>query len=175
MAKSDPNALSNAIASTRKELNNQLNNLIDTVLKDLPGKSPQYSGFFASSWQVNTYRPLANEEIRSPWLERKELKDKSSTNKYLPGIVNPRYSRTKRYKFGETIFIGNRADYARYALGSENSQIMPYLENITQVVDFVFRRSMTVPDVRVAATQVLPQGVEGGRTAPALGSRYIKL
>ena len=175
MAKSDPNALSNAIASTRGELNSQLNNLIDTVLEHLPGESPQYSGFFASSWQANTYRPLATEEIQSPWLERKELKDKNSFNKYLPGIVKPRYSRTRRYKFGETIFIGNRAEYARYALGSENSTIMPYLENIGQVVDFVFRRSMTVPDVRVAGTQVLPKGVEGGRTAPALGSRYIKL
>ena len=178
MAKSDPNALSNAIASTRRELNNQLNNLIDTILdekKGLPEASPQYSGFFASSWQVNTYRPLANQEIRSPWSEVKKLKDKSSNNKYLPAIVNPRYSRTKRYKFGETIFIGNRANYARYALGSSNSQIMPYLENITQVVDAVFSGSMLYPNIKVAGTQVLPEGVKGGRTAPASGSRYIKL
>ena len=172
MAKSDPNALSNAIASTRGELNNQLNNLIDTVLDGLPEASPQYSGFFASSWQVNTYRPLATEEIRSPWSERKKQKDK---NRNLPSIVEPRYSRTKRYKFGETIFIGNRAEYARYALGSGNSQIMPYLENITQVVDAVFSGSMLRPDVRVAGTQVLPKGEVGGIDAPALGSRYIKL
>ena len=172
MAKSDPNALSNAIASTRGELNNQLNNLIDTVLDGLPEASPQYSGFFASSWQVNAYSPLATEEIRSPWSERKKQKDK---NRNLPSIVEPRYSRTKRYKFGETIFIGNRAEYARYALGSENSTIMPYLENIGQVVDAVFSGSMLRPDVRIAGTQVLPQGVEGGRTAPTLGSRYIKL
>ena len=175
MAKSDPNALSNAIASTRGELNNQLNNLIDTILdkeKGLPEASPQYSGFFASSWQVNTYRPLATEEIRSPWLERKKQKDK---NRNLPSIIEPRYPRTKRYKFGETIFIGNRAEYARYALGSGNSQIMPYLENITQVIDVVFGSSMTQPDVRVAGSQVLYQGVQAGRTAPALGSKYKKL
>ena len=157
---------------TMRELNNQFNNLIDTVLDGLPGASPQYSGFFASSWQVNTYRPLANEKIRSPWLETKKRKDK---DKSVPAILEPRYSRTKRYKFGETIFIGNRADYARYALGSSNSQIMPYLENITQVVDAVFSGSMLHPNIKVAGTQVLPQGVEGGRTAPALGSRYIKL
>ena len=157
---------------TMRELNNQFNNLIDTVLDGLPGASPQYSGFFASSWQVNTYRPLANEKIRSPWLETKKRKDK---DKSVPAILEPRYSRTKRYKFGETIFIGNRADYARYALGSSNSQIMPYLENITQVVDAVFSGSMLHPNIKVAGTQVLPQGVEGGRTAPALGSRYVKL
>ena len=172
MAKSDPNALSNAIASTRGELNNQLNNLIDTVLDGLPGASPQYSGFFASSWQVNTYRPLANEKIRSPWLETKKRKDK---DKSVPAILEPRYSRTKRYKFGETIFIGNRAEYARYALGSENSTIMPYLENIGQVVDAVFSGSMLRPDVRVAGTQVLYKDTQGGRNAPALGSRYSKL
>ena len=157
---------------TMRELNNQFNNLIDTVLDGLPGASPQYSGFFASSWQVNTYRPLANEKIRSPWLETKKRKDK---DKSVPDIHEPRYSRTKRYKFGETIFIGNRADYARYALGSSNSQIMPYLENITQVVDALFSGSMLHPNIKVAGTQVLSQGVEGGRTAPALGSRYVKL
>ncbi len=157
---------------TMRELNNQFNNLIDTVLDGLPGASPQYSGFFASSWQVNTYRPLANEKIRSPWLETKKRKDK---DKSVPAILEPRYSRTKRYKFGETIFIGNRADYARYALGSSNSQIMPYLENITQVVDAVFSGSMLHPNIKVAGTQVLPKGEIGGTNAPALGSRYIKL
>ena len=157
---------------TMRELNNQFNNLIDTVLDGLPGASPQYSGFFASSWQVNTYRPLANEKIRSPWLETKKRKDK---DKSVPAILEPRYSRTKRYKFGETIFIGNRADYARYALGSSNSQIMTYLENITQVVDAVFSGSMLHPNIKVAGTQVLPKGEIGGTNAPALGSRYIKL
>ena len=157
---------------TKRELNNQFNNLIDTLLEGLPKASPQYSGFFASSWQVNTYRPLANEEIRSPWTEIKKKRDKKI---FVPPKIEARYSRNKRYKFGETVFIGNRAEYARYALGSENSQIMPYLENITQVVDTVFGGSMLRPDVRVAGTQVLPKGEPGGVDASALGSRYKQL
>ena len=172
MAKSDPNALSNAIASTRGELNTQFNNLIGKILADLPSESPQYSGFFASSWQANTYRPLANEEIRSPWLERKKEKGQGRN---LPAIIEPRYSLDKKYKFGQTIFIGNRADYARQALGSPNSSIMTYVENLSQVVEFVFGQSMVQPDVRVAGSQVLYQGVQAGRTAPALGSKYKKL
>ena len=40
MAKSDPNAFTNSIASTRGELNIQLNNLINRVLTDLPSESP---------------------------------------------------------------------------------------------------------------------------------------
>ena len=65
---------------TRRQTNTEFNNLIGTILSELPSQSPQYTGFFASSWQANTYRPLANEAIRSPWLEIKkqnQLKYKS--------------------------------------------------------------------------------------------------
>tara|TARA_A100001011_G_scaffold399599_1_gene509021 strand:+ start:446 stop:964 length:519 start_codon:yes stop_codon:yes gene_type:complete len=172
MAKSDPNAISNFVASTRGELNTQLNNLVGKILTDLPAESPQYSGFFASSWQANTYRPLANEKIRSPWLERKKEKGQGRN---LPAIIEPRYSLDKKYKFGQTIFIGNRADYARQALGSPNSNIVPYLTEIEKVVDFVFGGSMNLPDVRVADSQVLFKGTKGGRNAPALGSKYRRL
>tara|TARA_R100000231_G_scaffold44672_2_gene38721 strand:- start:865 stop:1383 length:519 start_codon:yes stop_codon:yes gene_type:complete len=172
MVKSDPNGITNWLASTRGELNTQLNNLVGKVLADLPAESPQYSGFFASSWQANTYRPLANEEIRSPWLERKKAKGQGQK---LPAIIEPRYPLDKRFTFGDTIFIGNRADYARQALGSPNSSIMPYLSEIEKVVDMVFSPGMTVPDLRVAESQVLFKGTKGGRNAPALGSKYRKL
>ena len=52
---------------------------------------------------------------------------------------------------------------------------MTYVENLRQVVEFVFGQSMVQPDVRVAGSQVLYQGVQAGRTAPALGSKYKKL
>ena len=45
MAKSSPDALSQGIASTKGELNVQFNNLISTILNDLPSESPQYTGF----------------------------------------------------------------------------------------------------------------------------------
>lgn len=170
MAKSDPNALSNAIASTRREYNSQLNNLVNRVLTDLPSESPQYTGFFASSWQANTYRPLSNEERTPPWTQVK--KDRDNGIKTAP-IIEPRYPLSKKFKFGDTIFVGNRAEYARQALGSPNSSIMTYVETIGQVVDFVF--GQTTPDVRIADSQVLYQGVQAGRSAPALGSKYRKL
>ena len=170
MAKSDPNALSNAIASTRREYNSQLNNLVNRVLTDLPSESPQYTGFFASSWQANTYRPLSNEERTAPWTQVK--KDRDNGIKTAP-IIEPRYPLSKKFKFGDTIFVGNRAEYARQALGSPNSSIMTYVETIGQVVDFVF--GQTTPDVRIAGSQVLYQGVQAGRSAPALGSKYRKL
>ena len=40
---------------TKRELNTQFNNLIGIeCLSDLPSESPQYTGFFASSWDANT-------------------------------------------------------------------------------------------------------------------------
>lgn len=157
---------------TKKELNLQLNNLILETLEDLPSQSPQYTGFFASSWQANTYRPLSNEPRTAPWTKVKN--DRDNGIKTEP-IIEPRYPLDREFKFGETVFIGNRAEYARQALGSQNSSIMTYVETINQVVEFVFGQSMVQPDVRVAASQVLYQGVQAGRTAPALGSKYKKL
>ena len=170
MAKSDPNALSNGIASTRREYNSQLNNLVNRVLTDLPSESPQYTGFFASSWQANTYRPLSNEERTPPWTQVKKDRDNGIRT---PPIIEPRYPLSKKFKFGDTIFVGNRAEYARQALGSPNSSIMTYVETIGQVVDFVF--GQTTSDVRIADSQVLYQGVQAGKSAPALGAKYRKL
>ena len=172
MAKSDPNALSSAIASTRREYNSQLNNLVNRILTDLPSESPQYTGFFASSWQANTYRPHSDEERTSPWTQVKKDRDNGIKT---PPIIEPRYPLNKKFKIGDTVFVGNRAEYARQALGSQNSSIMTYVETISQVVEFVFGQSMVQPDVRVAGSQVLYQGVQAGRTAPALGSKYKKL
>ena len=157
---------------TKRELNTQFNNLINRVLTDLPSESPQYTGFFASSWDANTYRPLATEERVAPWTQVK--KDRDNGVKTAP-IIEPRYPLNKKFKFGQTVFIGNRAKYAKQALGSPNSSILTYVETISQVVEFVFGQSMVQPDVRVAGSQVLYQGVQAGRTAPALGSKYKKL
>ena len=157
---------------TKRALNTQFNNLINRVLTDLPSESPQYTGFFASSWDANTYRPLATEERVAPWTQVK--KDRDNGVKTAP-IIEPRYPLNKKFKFGQTVFIGNRAKYAKQALGSPNSSILTYVETISQVVEFVFGGSNIQPDVRVADSQVLYQGVEAGRSAPALGSRYKKL
>ena len=139
MAKSDPNALSNAIASTRGELNNQLNNLIDTVLEHLPGESPQYSGFFASSWQVSKTRmPPDDQPIKNPWKAIEKTKG-------APYIA-PRFKVPTKYKLNQSIFIGNRAEYTERALLSPKSNIGAYIlngsgtfkEGIRQKIDRIF-------------------------------------
>ena len=108
-------------------------------------------------------------------LEMLEIKKQKRQGLKVDAKVEPRYPLDRRFTFGETVFIGNRADYARQALGSPNSSIVPYLAELEKVVDFVFGGSMNQPDVRVAESQVLFKGTEPGRNAPALGSKYKKL
>jgi hypothetical protein len=154
---------------TKKELNLQLNNLILETLEDLPSQSPQYTGFFASSWQANTYRPLSNEPRTAPWTKVKN--DRDNGIKTEPKI-EPRYSLDREFKFGETVFIGNRAEYARQALGSESSKVLTYMETLIQKIDPIFSQK---GDVRIASSQVLYKDAQGGRDAAALGSKYKKL
>ena len=53
MAKSST-AWSDEIKKVRKGYNVDLNRFIKFTLSTLPGQSPQYTGFFAFSWQAKT-------------------------------------------------------------------------------------------------------------------------
>ena len=154
---------------TRAELNQAFNDLVLTLLNDLPSQSPQYTGFFASSWKADRSRPLAVDPLESPWTQVKS--DKQRGMDRTP-IIRPRHTARPRFKFGETAFVGNTANYASYALGSPNSSIVPYFEQLTEIADMVFSRK---PDIRLSTGQVLSPGVESGRTAPAQGRRFTKL
>ncbi len=154
---------------TRAELNQAFNDLVLTLLNDLPSQSPQYTGFFASSWKADRTYPQAVDPLESPWTQVKS--DRQRGMNRTP-IVRPRHTSRPRFKFGETAFVGNTVDYARQALGSPNSNIVPYFEKITEIADMVFRRK---PDIRLSTGQVLSPGVEGGINAPAQGSRYKRV
>ena len=154
---------------TKAELNASLNAFVRRALSDLPGQSPQYTGFLASSWTADTTRPQPTDSIEPPWTQVKSDLDRKL--KRSP-IIRPRYRSVPKFKFGQTIFVGNKAEYARYALGSDNSNILPYFEKLKDIAEIVFSRK---PDLRIAATQVLPLGESPGREAPAQGSRYKKI
>lgn len=154
---------------TRAELNQAFNDLILTLLNDLPSQSPQYTGFFASSWKADRSYPQAVDPLESPWTQVKS--DKQRGMDRTP-IVRPRHTSRPRFKFGETAFVGNTANYARQALGSPNSNIVPYFEKISEIADMVFSRR---PDIRLSTGQVLSPGVGGGINAPAQGSRYKRV
>ena len=154
---------------TRAELNQAFNDLVLTLLQDLPSQSPQYTGFFASSWKADRSRPQAVDPLESPWTQVKS--DRQRGMDRTP-IIRPRHTARPRFKFGETAFVGNTANYASYALGSPNSNIVPYFEQLSEIADMVFSRK---PDIRLSTGQVLSPGVGGGINAPAQGSRYKRV
>ena len=132
---------------TRAELNQSFNDLILRLLQDLPGQSPQYTGFFASSWKADRSLPQAIDPLESPWTQVKS--DKQRGMDRAP-IIRPRHTaRPRNFKFGETAFVGNTANYAEYALASPNSSIVPYFESLQEVAEMVFSRK---PDIRLGTS-----------------------
>ncbi len=131
---------------TRAELNRAFNDLIVRLLRDLPAKevSPQYTGFFASSWKADKTRPQAVDPLESPWTQVKSDKQRGMERE---PIIQPRHRTRPKFKFGETAFVGNTANYASYALASPNSNVISYFESLSEVAEMVFSRK---PDIRLS-------------------------
>jgi hypothetical protein len=98
------------------QLNADFNKLIKKVHRGLSTKkrSPVYTGFFASSWKVQTMGVKAKDDVYKfkPWADlAREGKKKRPTPK-----IQPRFKVEKTFNYKRPVFIGNRAKYAGYAL-----------------------------------------------------------
>ena len=96
-----------------------LSQFINSVASDLASKevSPVKTGFFASSWQVSKTRmPPNNQEKIKPWIGNRDY-------------ISPRFKVPTKYKFNQSIFIGNRAVYTEKALESPKSHVGAYILN----------------------------------------------
>ena len=125
----------------REDIEGQLGQLINSVARDLASEevSPVKTGFFASSWQVSKTRmPPDDQAIKNPWKAIEKTKG-------APYIA-PRYKVPTKFKFNQSIFIGNRAEYTKRAIESRNSYIGAYLlngsgtfkEGLRQKIDRIF-------------------------------------
>ena len=120
-----PLAKSNPVGDVEAKINADFNQLIKKIHKQLSTKkrSPVYTGFFASSWKVQTMGVKAVDKVEDfqPWSSIKKAK-KDSWNKDSVKTKNttykiqPRFPVTKTFNFKKPVFIGNRAKYAAYAL-----------------------------------------------------------
>jgi len=118
--KSDP------IGELEAQLNVDFNKLIKKVHRSLSTKkrSPVYTGFFASSWKVQTMGVKAKDRAEDfkPWSNIKLEFDKGGDSWKPAGSrpsnpkVQPRFKVEKTFNFKRPVFIGNRAKYAAYAL-----------------------------------------------------------
>ena len=104
------------IKDLESQLNADFNKLVRKVHRSLSTKkrSPVYTGFFASSWKAQTMGVKAKDDVYKfqPWGNlAREGKNKKPTPK-----IQPRFKVDKTFNYKRSVFIGNRAKYAAYAL-----------------------------------------------------------
>ena len=115
-------------------LERDLNKLVKAVIADLSTEenSPVDTGFFASSWTAGTQRPRPDEarESVAPWSNIKPRRKGDQKNPQA--VIEPRFIDTINYNFKpfSKVFIGNRSQYAARALGSTNSKVPLYVQNV---------------------------------------------
>jgi len=171
------------LSSLKKDLTTQitddLNALIQIITEELPSYSPQYTGFFASSWKAgkSRARPVDRVEDFEPWARVKRDKTRayfaagggsagSSAARAIRPVIQPRFN-SPLFKLTDSIFVGNTAEYARYALVSADNRIATFIQGeIGPLVKSVFGDKKG-PNIRVAAS------FRGSATSPT-GSRYIE-
>ena len=127
---------------TRAELNRAFNDLIVRLLRDLPAKevSPQYTGFFASSWKIQGTAIIPTDKVENyePWasIKRERSLDFFARRKAGPPYtkqtppknpkVEPRFPVRRAFNYKKAVFIGNRAKYSVYAL--EGGKIQSFIQ-----------------------------------------------
>jgi len=115
--------IGNIITDLEQQINSDYNLLIEMIASDLPGASPQDTGFFASSWKASTQRPQARDDRESfaPWSKYKRGERQRD--------IQPRFKvPTFNYKKQPSVYIGNTVLYANSALASNNSGIAQYVQ-----------------------------------------------
>ena len=142
MAKRKPLQKSDPVGTLQNQLNQDFNKVINQMHKSLSTKthSPVWTGFFASSWKVDTKAIPATEAVEdNP--EWAAIKRERSIYYFTRKKAGPPYSKQKRpsnpkiqirYPINKTfnikrpVFIGNRAKYAAYAL--EGGKIQNFIQ-----------------------------------------------
>tara|TARA_A100001515_G_scaffold49244_1_gene38969 strand:- start:908 stop:1459 length:552 start_codon:yes stop_codon:yes gene_type:complete len=137
MAKRRPLQKSDPVGTLEDQLNQDFNDLIRDIHKNLSTKkhSPVYTGFFASSWKVQTMAVNAVEkaEDHQPWKGIKRIASeyffenkRTMPANQVPHKIEMRYPVKKTFNFKKPVFIGNRAKYAAYAL--ENPKVATFIQ-----------------------------------------------
>ena len=97
MAKRKPLQKSDPVGTLESQLNQDFNKVIKEIHKGLSTKkhSPVWTGFFASSWKVDTKAIPATEEVEDnqPWAS---IKRERSLDYFARKKAGPPYSKQKR-------------------------------------------------------------------------------
>ena len=109
-----------------KNISRDFNALIKKIHRTLSTKkhSPVYTGFFASSWKVQSSPIKANDFIQefAPWkgikreATRMFLASSVKENRPKNPVIEPRYPVKRAFNYRRPVYIGNKAEYSIYAL-----------------------------------------------------------
>ena len=137
MAKRKPLQKSNPVGTLESQLNQDFNRLIRKIHGSLSTKkhSPVYTGFFASSWKVQTMgvRAVEKAEDHQPWKGIKRIASeyffenkRTMPANQVPHKIQIGFPVEKTFNIKRPVFIGNRAKYAAYAL--EGGKIQTFIQ-----------------------------------------------
>lgn len=115
-----------------RTISRDFNTLIKKVHTQLSTKkrSPVYTGFFASSWVAQGSAVRAKDDIKKfqPWAGIKQ----EAMTAFLAGtggnaprnpVIQPRYPVKRVFNYKRPVYIGNRVEYAVYALEGGKVQL----------------------------------------------------
>ena len=117
------------VTDLERQLNDDYNALIQLTVEGLSTKenSPVDTGFFASSWKTGTQKIRAEDkrEDHAPWSGIYKTRSPGGNQwvhtdkKPVGGQIKPRFTVPEfNFKRQPTVYIGNTAEYAGYALES---------------------------------------------------------
>jgi len=99
-------------------INKDFNTVIRKVHSSLSTKtySPVYTGFFASSWKAANTPIKATQEVKNfkPWAEFAKIGKQKPYKP--PNKVEKRFPIKRVFDIKKSVYIGNKAKYANYAL-----------------------------------------------------------
>lgn len=157
------------------------NRLINRVVNELstPENSPVYTGYFASSWKAQGGQAVQreprevsdrNRRTKEPWATVYHTKTQGKGGAMTPwgvkkniGEISRRFPANKQpydfnFKQYKTVYIGNTAAYAAYAL--EDGLTLAYIKDMKKAVDQSFREDQRLASIRAA---VVPMERKAGK------------
>ena len=174
LLKSDP------MGDLQAQLNSDFNAVITKNNKSLSTKthSPVWTGFFASSWKVQTTGVKAKDDIRKfkPWANIKKASTKVVNGKWVSTrpsnpTVRIRYPNKRTFNIERPVFIGNRAKYAAYAL--EGGKIQNFIQGrLAKIIKDTMKEKPTKGRIFLQSRQ---SPSITGRTNPSAGYTEINL
>ena len=163
-----------------KKISRDFNNLVKDVHAELSSEQnmPVWTGFFASSWKVQTTGVKAKDDIRKfkPWANIKKASTKVVNGKWVSTrpsnpTVRIRYPNKRTFNIERPVFIGNRAKYAAYAL--EGGKIQNFIQGrLAKIIKDTMKEKPTKGRIFLQSRQ---SPSITGRTNPSAGYTEINL